>query len=200
MRLLDLLTKLAGSDNLSGRSLDFDSTVLQEHNVVGGRNAKSCIVGDEDASTVFHERSADTVAEDPLSSVRVDGTQTVVKQEMSRVGVERTCERDTLLLSTRECDTLFTDQSFVTVIENLKIAFQGTSYNDVAVSLFVEWHREENIFADISVDQPRRLCDVCDRVSETSLRIRVNLFSAATTRTEDTSIDQSHFSEETHQH
>src|SRR6478735_1016559 len=119
---------------------------------------------------------------------------------MGRVGVESTSKRNTLLLSTRKCDALFSNQCFVAVVENLEVAFQCTSHNDIAVPLLVKWCREENVFADVCINQPSGLCDVGDRVGETSLRVGVNVFSAAATRTVNATFKQSHFAKKTHQH
>ena len=64
-----------------------------------GWNRQCQVVGNKDTSAVGHEWSSDAVIEDPLSSVRIDSTQAVVKKNVLRVGVQSSGKRNTLLLA-----------------------------------------------------------------------------------------------------
>lgn len=57
------------------------------------------MVRDEDDGSALHERPSETVVEQVVGRVRVDGTEHVVQEDDARSAVDSSGERDTGLLT-----------------------------------------------------------------------------------------------------
>ena len=197
--LLDVLAQLTGRDDLDGGSLRGYATVVKNDDKVGGRSAHLDVVGDQQAGPALHERAPDAVMEDPLGGVRVDGAEAIVEEDVLRVGVESTGQRDTLLLASRQRDALLTDKGLVSLVEDLEVALESAGDNHFLVPLLVEGRREQDVVLDVGIDQPRRLSGIGHGVGKASLGVRSHLLTAPAAGTEHTALHQRHLAEKSHE-
>jgi len=119
--LKHVIAELSRGNDFGDRALGGDTSVVHGDDVVGERHTQLDVVRNQDASAVAHERTHDAVAEDPLSRVRVDGTEAVVQKNVLRVGVDSAGERDALLLTARECDSLLTHERLISIVEDFEV-------------------------------------------------------------------------------
>ena len=139
-----------------------------------------------------------SVVEDPLGGVRVNSAQHVVEKYVACLTVHGTGEGDALLLATRESDTLLADNRLITTIQNLKIAFQRASHNDLLVTLRVPITCEDNVLLDGAVDKPSLLRAVGNTLEKSCLGVGAEVLAADATREIDITLELCHLSEQRH--
>jgi hypothetical protein len=99
-----------------------------------------------------------------FGSVRVDSGETVIQEQVATTAVDGTGKRDSLLLATRQTDTLFSDKSLVTSIKDLKVTLESTGFENGTVATLIVGRGEDDVFLYGIVDQPRFLGTVSDTV------------------------------------
>ena len=181
-------------------TLGTDATVVQDHGVRGLRQTQDCVVCDQNAGTVVHERTQERVIKDPFRSVRVNGAEDIVKKYMPSVAVQCSCQTDTLFLTARQCNTLFSNKRLVTRVQDFQVTLERTCHNDVLVALCVPGACEDDVLLDGSVHEPSLLCAVGNALGQSSFRVGLQVFTAFASGQVHASVDERHFAEQGHEH
>ena len=80
----------------------------------------------------------------------INSTEWIIKQINISILVECSSKLDSLFLASTQINTSITNNSLVSILEQLKIFLQRASRNDSLVALSIHWTAKQNILLNVS--------------------------------------------------
>lgn len=120
------------------------SSSLQMHHGSGSWSAQLDVMGDQDEDPAGGEQSSESIVQDPLGSVGVNGREHVIQKQSVRSTVYRTREAHSGLLSAAQDDAPLANLCLIAVLKDGQVRLQPARLDCGCVSVCVVWESEED--------------------------------------------------------